>query len=452
MFTDLPKIIEIEPALTCNLRCRMCHVSYEPVEPRPAFPAELVDKLAGLANVDVLIGSNYEPTMNKGFAQIVRSLTRHGLRLELVTNATLLAGDNLAALADANVRVLVVSFDGARKATYEYIRRGANYEQTIENVRAARGQLLPQTLFALNCTVTPANLDEIGESVALWDRENFDQIRFIGMVVRHPAMAADSLYPLRDRFHANLDAAAEELIIRRRRISMAGAYLSSSPLKQKYPDHLHGAVVISGHPGTRLIPELRAEYQLGAGPGMSWPCRSPWTFARILPTGDVELCYKWRIGSLRDRAFKDIWFGPEAMAVRRKVIDDTAICPACDHYRFCLNGSSVDTMTAAAYVTTQRAQSEQIILLDQVGDYNLVTWRHQFFALNRSLGNVDVERYDVRRLPGTFIASSRRAIVAAAEQRQRRGPLQRKAEKAAARVAGVALRKSAWLRDRLQRQ
>ncbi|MGA8652221.1 MAG: SPASM domain-containing protein, partial [Xanthobacteraceae bacterium] len=165
-----------------------------------------------------------------------------------------------------------------------------------------------------------------------------------------------------------------------------------------------------------------------------------------------ELFYNWRIGSLRDRAFKDIWFGPEAMAVRRKVIDDTAICPACDHYRFCLNGSSVDMMTAAAYVTTQRAQSEQIILLDQVGDYNLVTWRHQFFALNRSLGNVDVERYDVRRLPGTFIASSRRAIVAAAEQRQRRGPLQRKAEKAAASVAGVALRKSEWLRDRLQRQ
>src|SRR5438067_197801 len=41
MFSDLPKLVEIEPTLTCNLRCRMCHVSYMPDEPRPMFPAEL---------------------------------------------------------------------------------------------------------------------------------------------------------------------------------------------------------------------------------------------------------------------------------------------------------------------------------------------------------------------------------------------------------------------------
>ena len=29
-----------------------------------------------------------EPTMNKGFAQIVRTLTRIGLRIELITNGT----------------------------------------------------------------------------------------------------------------------------------------------------------------------------------------------------------------------------------------------------------------------------------------------------------------------------------------------------------------------------
>jgi MoaA/NifB/PqqE/SkfB family radical SAM enzyme len=90
MFCELPKLIEIEPTLTCNLRCTMCHVSYEATESRPVFPAELTDRLAGLAGVDILLGSNYEPTMNKGFPQIVRSLTRHGLRIELITNGTLL--------------------------------------------------------------------------------------------------------------------------------------------------------------------------------------------------------------------------------------------------------------------------------------------------------------------------------------------------------------------------
>jgi len=81
MFSDLPKLIEIEPTLTCNLRCRMCHVSYMPDEPRPMFPAELAGKLQGLVGTEILLGSGFEPTMNKGFAQIVRTLARIGLRI-----------------------------------------------------------------------------------------------------------------------------------------------------------------------------------------------------------------------------------------------------------------------------------------------------------------------------------------------------------------------------------
>jgi MoaA/NifB/PqqE/SkfB family radical SAM enzyme len=61
MFSELPKLIEIEPTLTCNLRCKMCHVSYEATESRSTFPAELTEKLAGLGGVDILLGSNYEP-------------------------------------------------------------------------------------------------------------------------------------------------------------------------------------------------------------------------------------------------------------------------------------------------------------------------------------------------------------------------------------------------------
>src|ERR1700678_4232505 len=73
MFSDLPKLIEIEPTLTCNLRCKMCHVSYEATESRSTFPPNLTEKLAGLNGVDILLGSNYEPTMNRGFPEIVRS-------------------------------------------------------------------------------------------------------------------------------------------------------------------------------------------------------------------------------------------------------------------------------------------------------------------------------------------------------------------------------------------
>ena len=411
MFSDLPKLVEIEPTLTCNLRCRMCHVSYMPDEPRPMFPAELAGKLQGLVGTEILLGSGFEPTMNKGFAQIVRTLTRIGLRIELITNGTLLDDDTIAALADADVRLLVISFDGARRETYEHIRRRASYDHTLERVRLLKRRMAPATLCAANCTVMRANVEEVGESVTLWDEIGFDQIRFIAMVVRNPVMEAESIFPLRERYHANLDAAAEELIARRRRISMASPYFHQSRLRLTHPDKVVGPVVVSGNPDTRKIAELRADYQLGAGPGMTWPCRSPWTFARILPTGDVELCFKFVVGNLRERAFKDIWFGEAATAVRARVIAETTICPACDHYRFCLRGSAIATDDPASYVAPQTSALPRLV--ESIGAHNIISWRGRYVALPRGLGTVDVHRADLESLPDTFVtdtlAAARRA-------------------------------------------
>lgn len=444
MFCELPKLIEIEPTLTCNLRCTMCHVSYEATESRPMFPAELTDRLAGLAGVDILLGSNYEPTMNKGFPQIVRSLTRHGLRIELITNGTLLDGESVDALAEANIRLLVVSFDGAQKETYERVRRRANYEKALDRIFAAKERIAPETLFAVNSTVMRTNLEEIGPSVVLWDQAGFDQIRFIAMVARHPEMEPETLFPVRDRFHANLDAAGEELVASRRRISMASSHFNTSPLRSRYPDNVHGPIVSSGHPGTRPIPELRVEHQLGPGPGMTWPCRSPWTFARILPTGHVQLCFKYIVGNLHQQSFKDIWFGPKAMAVRRRVVEDTSICPVCEHYRFCLKGGTVDTNEESSFV------SEHLVLRETIGRYNLVSGRGGFFIIPQGLGS-GIELTKLITLPGVITAQSLEAAREIARSRQSRPRWRRTAERAASRAVGEFVRRSAWVRNRLQR-
>jgi radical SAM protein with 4Fe4S-binding SPASM domain len=444
MFSELPKLIEIEPTLTCNLRCKMCHVSYEATESRSTFPAELTEKLAGLGGVDILLGSNYEPTMNRGFPEIVRSLTRHGLRIELITNGTLLEGEALEALAEANIRLLVVSFDGARKETYERIRRRANYEKTLNRILAARERIASETLFALNSTIMRSNLEEIGDSVALWDRVGFDQIRFIAMVVRHPDMEPESLFSVRDRFHTNLDAAGEELIASRRRISMASSYFNTSPLRHKFPANVHGPIVSSGHPAMRPIPELRAEHQLGPGPGMTWPCRSPWTFARILPTGDVELCFKYIVGNLRRHSFKDIWFGSRAVAVRRRVAEDAGICPMCEHYRFCLKGGTVDTTQESSFT------SEHLILCERIGRYNVVSWQKRYFVLPQGLGS-GLEITSLTSLPGVIPAQTLESAREIAKSRQA-GPRWRRAADIGTAVAvGELLRRSVWVRKRLRR-
>ena len=118
---ELPSVIEIEPTLTCNLRCRMCHVSFMKEESRPALAAEIIDKLP---KAHFIIGSGFEPMMNRQFAEIVGKITKLRGTIELTTNGTLLKPDNVAALLDADVRQITFSFDGIEPSTYEHIRGG----------------------------------------------------------------------------------------------------------------------------------------------------------------------------------------------------------------------------------------------------------------------------------------------------------------------------------------
>lgn len=59
----LPGMVELDPIETCNLRCRMCHVSFMPQEKRPLFDVALVERLAALKGCYMAVGSGFEPML-----------------------------------------------------------------------------------------------------------------------------------------------------------------------------------------------------------------------------------------------------------------------------------------------------------------------------------------------------------------------------------------------------
>src|SRR5438128_1799225 len=60
-----PEFIEIEPIHTCNLRCVMCHVSYESLSKVRLDPA-FTDKMVGFEGRWAVIGGEYEPVAHPG--------------------------------------------------------------------------------------------------------------------------------------------------------------------------------------------------------------------------------------------------------------------------------------------------------------------------------------------------------------------------------------------------
>ncbi len=139
----LPEVLEIEPIHTCNLRCIMCHVSYEKLS-KQRLDIKFLDHIQGLEGKWAKLGSLYEPVAHPDFDRIVRGLTERGMDIDLITNGTLFTASLIERIKDCNFANVTISFDGVRPETYERIRARANFVMAIERIPV--GSIYDKTL------------------------------------------------------------------------------------------------------------------------------------------------------------------------------------------------------------------------------------------------------------------------------------------------------------------
>ena len=134
----LPREIQVEVTGACNLRCRMCLVSYRPALGKTsgsmdlATFTQLVDGLPGLRKVTMQgLG---EPLLAPDFFAMLELLADREIEMGFNTNGTLLTRERAERLVDLGVSWLHVSLDGATAATYEDIRHRSQFELVRRNV------------------------------------------------------------------------------------------------------------------------------------------------------------------------------------------------------------------------------------------------------------------------------------------------------------------------------
>lgn len=139
--TPLPGFLQIEPVGQCNLRCRMCPIELRP-ESAPGHPAAHMDfdvfrrVLAQFEGVRVLqLQGLGEPLLHPRFFDMVRHAVSHGITVSTNTNLTLLTPARAAECVDSGLAEMHLSIDGASAATYEHIRRQANFAKVMRNLR-----------------------------------------------------------------------------------------------------------------------------------------------------------------------------------------------------------------------------------------------------------------------------------------------------------------------------
>lgn len=132
----MPMWLNMTNTTRCNLRCIMCNQAYGKIETHTMEP-EVYDIVVSRFYPflrTVQLSAIGEPLMTPGIHAKIDDMLRYGVKLEMVTNGTLMKGDPLLKRLAEVSELITVSLDGATPETFNAIRQGADFARIIESL------------------------------------------------------------------------------------------------------------------------------------------------------------------------------------------------------------------------------------------------------------------------------------------------------------------------------
>lgn len=179
----LPVEYIVETTAKCNLYCPMCprETHQQPKEDMLDDVFERLVRESGRTGEHMMLIGLGEPFLDPKIFDRIEYCERHGISTLLSTNGTLLDERNAARLLDGPLKHLTLSFDGARKESYEFYRKGANFEKVRANfVRFARMKHERKASIQVVAQMVrmERNRDEVDEFIRFWSAvPGVDQVR-----------------------------------------------------------------------------------------------------------------------------------------------------------------------------------------------------------------------------------------------------------------------------------
>ena len=168
--------LTIEPSNVCNLKCIMCPYAgmkrKKEVMSMELFK-KIIDQAKEMGCKAVHLQQYNEPFLDKFIFERINYIRKLGIETLLYSNGTLLDKKMRDKILDSQPTRIRISIDGAKKETFESIRKGANFEKVVENTknlfyeRNKRNQKLP--LIEVYFTVLEKNKKEANEFLKFWE-------------------------------------------------------------------------------------------------------------------------------------------------------------------------------------------------------------------------------------------------------------------------------------------
>ncbi|WP_430639043.1 TIGR04053 family radical SAM/SPASM domain-containing protein [Haloferax volcanii] len=159
-----PFVLIWEVTQACDLACDHCRADATPARhPDELTTAEgkrLLDQAREFGPGQLVVLSGGDPLARSDLVELVEYGADLGLRMTLTPSGTSsLTPETVADLADAGVRRMALSLDGATAASHDAFRgEDGSFDQTVAAARAAREAGLP---LQINTTVCAQTVDEL---------------------------------------------------------------------------------------------------------------------------------------------------------------------------------------------------------------------------------------------------------------------------------------------------
>jgi radical SAM protein with 4Fe4S-binding SPASM domain len=179
----LPVEYIVETTAKCNLYCPMCPRETHK-QPKADMADEVFERLvreSGASAEHMMLIGLGEPFMDRQIFERIEFCHRHSISTLLSTNGTFLDEECAAKILDSPLEQITLSFDGAKKETFEFYRKGAKFEKVRDNfVRFARmkAERRSKLQVVVQMVQMEGNASEVGDFVRFWSvLPGVDQVR-----------------------------------------------------------------------------------------------------------------------------------------------------------------------------------------------------------------------------------------------------------------------------------
>lgn len=168
-WVPLPICLEIEVSTACNLRCKLCELTYWDEPPKLMSLEEfrsIVDQFPKLRWIAMTgIGENF---LNKDFLEMYRYVKKKWPHIYIELYDTFFFVDEEISrilLEEIKIDRVLISFDAATKKTYELLRVFSDFERVVTNIenfikmKQEKGLFYPTTMF--HFVINKLNITEL---------------------------------------------------------------------------------------------------------------------------------------------------------------------------------------------------------------------------------------------------------------------------------------------------